>query len=308
MPCRGLFQRSNAELRLTAKLFSVKYNHSQNKFGCLKRNGKVYIESNLTAKKMVWIKYSMSSCFGKRTPKPKEVDDLEENDDDAQHVKRCQSYRSVILTLFGRNRRRPATTRRSSLAGSSSICTDGSMKQQPLRVTTRQRSGTTPVSPKTFKKRRSFITSDRLVKTLKRDSGIRRRFESFAANQFASEGVSFIKNVLEWKAESPGDFQEAVRLCEMYVHEGSPLQINISWLARTNIEKRLADHRLLLLNGDTIAVPITLFDEATNEVANMMVEGGVWGNFVWTGGCDHAESGGSSTDEENASPAPLVVT
>jgi hypothetical protein len=151
-----------------------------------------------------------------------------------------------------------------------------------------------PVSPQLFLRRRAFITSDKLVKTLKRDSGIRRRFESFAANQFASEGVTFLKHVMEWKAESPGDAQGAARLCETYVSEGSPLQINISWSARTNIEKHLA---LGLNSGGTL--PIDLFDEASSEIASMMVEGGVWGSFVWKGGCDSASSHDSSCEDED---------
>jgi hypothetical protein len=140
-------------------------------------------------------------------------------------------------------------------------------------------------------KRRSFITSDKLVKTLKRDSGIRRRFESFAATQFASEGVTFLKSVIEWKAETPGDAEEALRLCETYVFEGSPLQINISWTARTNIESKM---KRAMIDR---TVSLELFDEASSEVASMMVEGGIWGSFVWKGGCDNATSQDSSGDE-----------
>jgi hypothetical protein len=46
------------------------------------------------------------------------------------------------------------------------------------------------------------------------------------------------------------------------------------------------------------SLPTDLFDEAANELASMMVEGGLWGSFVWKGGCDRADEdeGKESTD------------
>jgi hypothetical protein len=197
----------------------------------------------------------------------------------------CQSSSSFKQTNNNNNNN---AMRSPAAVSSSTAC---SQKGRP-------RSGT-PISPQMFLKRRSFITSDKLVKTLKRDSGIRRRFESFAANQFASEGVTFLKGVMEWKAETPGEAEEAMRLCETYVFEGSPLQINISWSARTNIERKLQQG----MKADGM-VQLELFDEASNEVASMMVEGGIWGSFVWKGGCDSAASQDSSNDEGSVLDEP----
>ena len=146
---------------------------------------------------------------------------------------------------------------------------------------TRERAAT-PVSPATFTRRRSFISNDRLVKTLKRDSNIRRRFESFAAKQYAAENVDFVESVLEWKADSPGDLAKAKVLVDGFIREESAYQVNISYHTRVEIERILDGGSL---NGGK-RVPLDLFDNAMHEVSSMMVEGGIWGSFVWKGGLD----------------------
>jgi hypothetical protein len=196
------------------------------------------------------------------------------------HESRVARFPPAFLKKSSSFFKRKPTSRK--YASSSSACTDGtSFRQVP---TTRHRSSTT-MSPTTFVKRMSFITNTRLVDTLKRDSGIRRRFESFAANQYASESVGFLKSVLEWKAESPGDLEYARGICETYIFEGSPLQVNISWKARTNIEEALQRAQRQGMNY----ISENSFDDAANELASNMVEGGLWGSFVWKGGCDLAE-------------------
>jgi len=157
-------------------------------------------------------------------------------------------------------------------ASSASECIEGAFNQFTL--------GTgTPM----FLKRKSFISNDKLVSTLQRDSGLRRRFESFAEHQYASEGVSFMKDVLEWKSDTPGNVQEALAICEMYISEDAPLQVNISYATRTTLENQLEQA------SNQASVSLDLFNEAASEVSHMMVEGGVWGSFVWKGGCDNAE-------------------
>jgi hypothetical protein len=128
-------------------------------------------------------------------------------------VRRSWSSKRLLASLMSR-----------PYASSSSACTDGTFGRQA--PASRHRSSTA-MSPTTFGKRLSFITSDRLVNTLKRDSGIRRRFESFANHQYASESVGFMKNVLEWKAETPGDMEQAQQICATYVFEDSVMQVNI---------------------------------------------------------------------------------
>jgi len=104
--------------------------------------------------------------------------------------------------------------------------------------------------------------------------------------------VSFLKNVLEWEALSLGDREQAERMYELYIKEGAPMQINISWHARTDIERRLAE-----LGPDQL-VPEDIFEAASTEVARMMVVGGIWGSFVWLGGCDYSGSNGGSSETE----------
>lgn len=176
-------------------------------------------------------------------------------------------------------------------AASSSACTDGSLLQQSSRVHAKaarfqkRRKSSNALTPKTFLKRKSFVTNSSLYSTLRRDSCVRRRFESFAARQFASEGVTFLESVINWQ---PGDFEEAKRIYETYIPVGAPLQVNISWRAREAVEKYF-EHYDQEEEKENDNMPPNVFEPAVYEITNMMVEGGVWGTFVWKGGCDNAE-------------------
>ena len=120
---------------------------------------------------------------------------------------------------------------------------------------------------------------------LSRDSLIRRDFEAFAAEQYALENVSFMESLLDWQTKHTCDYEEALKLCELYIFDGSMMQINISCDARTSIERIMADAE----EDGMVFVPANLFDKAANEITTMM-QGGLWGTFISRGGCDRAES------------------
>jgi len=120
---------------------------------------------------------------------------------------------------------------------------------------------------------------------LSRDSLIRRDFESFAAEQYAQENVSFMEALFDWKTKHHASYDEALRICELYIFDGSMMQINISYDSRTSIEREMSEAEEA---GDRF-VSLSLFDKAASEITVMM-QGGVWGTFVSRGGVDRAES------------------
>lgn len=149
------------------------------------------------------------------------------------------------------------------------------------------------MSPATFTRRRSYINNDKLVRTLKRDSGVRRRFESFARHQYAQENVDFIEDLLIWKNEYPGDYARAVEMVDRYIQEEALLQINISYHARTRLISKINTL------DPNVVVPFDIFDEVFKEISALMLDGGIWGSFVWKGGCDHESDELVPAEESN---------
>jgi hypothetical protein len=120
------------------------------------------------------------------------------------------------------------------------------------------------------------------VGTLKRDSRLRRKFESYARHEYAQENVEFLEDVLEWRTHHQKDRSRAEWILNKYIPEGAPSQINISCKSRVGILDTFRSQ------GDEISSDI--FDSAVREITSLMVDGGVWNSFVWRGGCDRAES------------------
>ena len=100
-----------------------------------------------------------------------------------------------------------------------------------------------------------------------------------------------MENIFEWRTQHPGDLQEAKRICEVYIHEGTPLQVNISWFSRISVERVIEE-----AERTNSEVPLDVFERAADEIATMM-RGGVWGSFVRRGGCDREYS----TDKRTSS-------
>jgi hypothetical protein len=151
------------------------------------------------------------------------------------------------------------------------------------RVRLQRRRSSAPVTPRTINKRKRYLSTEGLSRMLSRDSYLRRSFEDYAAAQYALENVSFMERLLEWQTKYNFSYEEAVRMCQTFINDGAPLQINISYDSRTGIENMMADGEY------TGRVPMALFDKAAAEITSMM-QGGLWGSFVSRGGVDRAES------------------
>lgn len=177
-------------------------------------------------------------------------------------------------------------------------CPTGRSKRSWMRDSTE----VTPISPRTFTKRKSCVNKALLVKVLKRDSLLRRRFESFAEKQYAIENVAFIKCVLEWKSMGfTADY--AHYILDTFIVESAPNQVNISYSVRTTIEGQFRN-----LDG---YLPANIFDPAVREISAMMVDGGIWGTFVWGGGVDLEFDEADETwsmSREGSSAAEIILT
>lgn len=149
----------------------------------------------------------------------------------------------------------------------------------------KSRKSSAPITPRTMGRRRTFLSTDGLRKALARDSVVRRSFEAYAEEQYALENVVFMESLLEWRTTHGSSYSDARRLVDTFIVDGSCMQINISYAARTEIEDIMAE----VEESGCHVVPSTLFDRASAEITTMM-QGGLWGTFVSRGFCDRADS------------------
>jgi hypothetical protein len=176
---------------------------------------------------------------------------------------------------FSTNNQQKSSNRDSSsysglTSRSNSVMTDSSKSEKKV------------FSPGTITRRKSYLSNSSLTMALRRDSHLRREFENFAGKLYAAEGVLFLEDLIQWQSEGSLSREGAKVLLETYIVEGAPHQVNISYDARTTVEKNFHSSAEAECRED-------MFERASREVRNMMIEGGAWGMFVWRGGCDKLE-------------------